>query len=173
MREFGNEKSKITSLSLPSRLLYTAYAAFTAAGLCSIVVLYDQIVDFSAHATPHDLYGRLVKHYVSAPTGDAPGACVPSQTAKLLETTHAHLFTMPVLLLVAGHLFLLTALPKRVKTVVVGVASAMMGLHLLAPWIVYATAGEPISTALYPLSGGGLLISLGLMLAVPVWEMWR
>ena len=34
---------------------------------------------------------------------------------KLLEVTHFHLFTMPVVLLIVGHLFLATGLSDRAK----------------------------------------------------------
>lgn len=174
MREFEKTKSRAAGLSFPARVLYTVYAAITFIGLVSVIALYDRIVVFSAHATPQDLFGHLVNHYVQPENVPTSGTCAtPSPYDKLLETTHAHLFTMPVMLLIAGHLFLLTSLPMRVKTGIIVAACAAMVLHLLAPWIIYATNGEPITTTLYPLSGGALLITTAALLGVPVWEMWR
>ena len=43
---------------------------------------------------------------------------------KLLEVTHFHLFTMPVVLLIVGHLFLATGLGERSKLAWLIAASA-------------------------------------------------
>jgi hypothetical protein len=160
MREFASD-GRAASLSLPARILYTAFALFTLAGCVSCVVIYDGIVRFEARTTPDELRQRLAAHYDDAPS-----------RAKLVETTHAHLFSMPILLLVAGHLFLLAGATLSIKVAVVSIASAATALHLAAPWLVVATHGHALAAALYPLSGGLLLIVFTLMLAIPVAQMW-
>lgn len=160
MRDFeGEVRSRAAALPLPSRILYTVFAALTLAGCVSCVVLYDGIVHFDARSTPQDLYTRLVAHYRDRPD--------------LIETTHAHLFSMPVILLVAGHLFLLSSASPGLKLVAIVAACSATVLHLIAPWLVVWTGGSALGTVVYPISGGLLLLSIGLMLAVPVWEMWR
>ncbi len=161
MKDFST-MTRAAALPRPARVLYTIFAGFTFAGLLSSVALYDRIVAFSAHATPQDLYARLVEHYTSA-------TALPA----LLDTTHAHLFTLPVLLLVVGHLYFLTGASANTKITVIAIATAATLVHLLAPWIIYATNGAFASGVLYPLSGGALLLSYSGMLAAAVWEMWR
>jgi hypothetical protein len=148
---------------LPARILYTVFAGLTLAGCVSCVVIYDGIVRFGAHDTPGQLYQRLTAHYLAD----------PAARAKLVETTHAHLFVMPVLLLVAGHLFLLARVSDRAKLVGVVIACLATTLHLLAPWLIVATDGNALATTIYPLSGGLLLLTYVVLLAVPVLQMWR
>jgi hypothetical protein len=160
MRDFATD-GRAASLSLPARLLYTVFAVLTLAGCLSCVVIYDGIVQFGARTTPTELKERLVAHYT------------PADRQKLVETTHAHLFSMPVLLLVAGHLFLLCGASMRMKLVAISIASAATVLHLTAPWLIVATGGNALAAAIYPLSGGLLLLCFTILLAVPVWQMWR
>jgi len=161
MREFASGTSRAAALSLPARILYTVFAVLTLAGCISCVVIYDDIVRFDARATPQELRARLDEHYDSI------------ARQKLVETTHAHLFAVPVLPLVAGHLFLLCRASNAQKTAVVIIASAATILHLAAPWILIAAHGHALAAALYPLSGGLLLLVTTLMLSVPVWQMWQ
>jgi hypothetical protein len=162
MREFASSQSRAGALSLPARILYTTFAVLTLAGCASCVVLYDAIVRFQSQATPQDLFQRLSAHYLD-----------PANRPKLVETTHAHLFALPVLLLVAGHLFLLSGLPDRAKVAGIGIACLATTLHLAAPWLIVASGANPLVGVIYPLSGALLLISFTVLLAVPVWQMWR
>src|SRR5207302_7214433 len=112
MREFASPASRAGALPRPVKVLYTAFCAFTVAGLLSCIGLYDGVVRFGARATPAELYQHLVTYYqpgagpASAAVGEASPAPIP--TRRLLEVTHSHLFSMPLYLLVLGHLFLLT-----------------------------------------------------------------
>jgi hypothetical protein len=166
MREFASATGRAAALSLPSRILYTVFALLVFAGCVTCVIIYDGIVQFGARTTPQELQARLVAHYL--------GSATPAiDRQRLVETTHAHLFTMPVVLLVAGHLFLLCRASPRVKLLVIIVASLATTLHLAAPWLVIAARGQALAAALYPLSGGLLLLATTLMLGVPVWQMWQ
>lgn len=141
-----------------AKLLYTSFCGFTAAGLASCVGLYSGIVGFSARATPAQLYGNLVDRYRTAAPHD------------LLQTTHFHLFSVPIYLLVAGHLFLLSAFSARVKTSAISAAVAFTALHLCAPWLVYF--GGAALAWLYPITGAGMLLAFAVLLGVPLYEMW-
>lgn len=164
MRDFISS-NRAAELSLPGKVLYTAFAALTVCGLVSCAVLYDGIVDFGAHATPAELYGRLLAHY------GRDASAIGYQ--KLVEVTHAHLFSTAVLLLVAGHLFLLTGATVRTKLWLIGIGVASVMLHLAAPWLLYALGGRAGSGLLYPVSGTAMLLSLGVMTCAPIWAMWR
>ena len=161
MREFASPAGRAAALSLPARILYTAFAALTLAGCASCIVLYDGMVQFGARKTPQELGESLVAHYRSA------------SWTRLVETTHAHLFTMPVLLLVAGHLFLLSSASPRMKVAAVSLSSGAVAVHLAAPWLILASDGNALATALFPLSGGALLVAFTILLGVPVWQMWQ
>jgi hypothetical protein len=161
MREFGSPSSRAGALPLPSRILYTVFAFLTLAGCVSCVVIYDGFIHFGARDTPHQLFLRLVEHYDTI------------DRVKLVETTHAHLFTMPVLLLIAGHLFLMAGASQRIKVVAIVIASAVMTLHLIAPWLIVWSGGSVAGALVYPITGGALLLAMTVLLAVPVWQMWN
>jgi hypothetical protein len=90
---------------------------------------------------------------------------------KLLEVTHFHLFTMPVVLLIVGHLFFATALSPRAKLAWIGAGSATVVLHIATPWLVrYASTRLAF---LHALSGTAMTLALGVLTIYPVVVMWR
>ena len=160
MRDFAGT-SQLASLPRPARLLYSVFALLSGLGVMSCGFLYDEIVQFQARATPADLHQRLAAHYQSV------------THRALLETMHAHLFSMPVLLLVAGHLFLLTSASSRIKVGLIATASGATVLHILAPWLMRWAGDNPLVAVVFPLSGALLLITYMILLCVPVYAMWR
>jgi hypothetical protein len=159
LREFASPSTRAAALPRAVKVLYTAFCAFTALGLLSCVGLYDGIVGFAVRATPAQLYGNLIAHYQQ-----------PTEPHKLLEVTHFHLFSVPLYLLVVGHLFLLSGRSARTKSVVVSGAVALTALHLVAPWLV-ALGGRALAW-IYPISGAGMLLGFAVLMGVPVYEMW-
>ncbi len=159
MREFASSSARAANLPRAAKLLYTAFCAFVGLGIASCAGLYDGIVVFAARATPAELYARLIEHYQTGMSARA-----------LLEVTHAHLFVVPMLLLVLGHLFLLTGLPAQTKLGWIGAAAGLSALHLLAPWAIRAWGGA-IAWA-YPITGAGMLVATAVLMGVPVYEMW-
>src|SRR3954468_7667277 len=170
MREFASATSRVAALPPPAKALYTGFCILTTLGFATCVGLYAQIVRFGVHTTPAELFDRLVAYYnpAAAPSGVGPAGSVT--TRALLQTTHFHLFSMSVLLLVIGHLFFMTRVSTKAKQGAIGAAVAATVLHLLSPWgIVFA--GRRLAI-LYPLSGFALLASYGVLMAVPLYEMW-
>jgi hypothetical protein len=90
---------------------------------------------------------------------------------KLLEVTHFHLFTMPVVLLIVAHLFLATGLGERAKLGWIVAASASVAVHLATPWIV--RFGGPSLAFLHAISGLALTITMSVLTIYPVFAMWR
>lgn len=175
MREFASPATRAAALPRPVKALYTAFCALTAAGLLSCIGLYDGVVRFGARTTPAELYGRLVAYYRPPPDRPAPasreaGPAPHMSARKLLEVTHFHLFSMPLYLLVLGHLFLLTGVGARAKMGWISASGAATAIHLLAPWCVYFGGGA--LAWLYPISGAALLVSFAVLMGVPLYEMW-
>ena len=96
---------------------------------------------------------------------------VAASYRKLLEVTHFHLFSMPVYLLVFGHLFLLTGATARIKTAWISASVAATAVHLCAPWLVFF-GGRSVAW-IYPISGAALLASFAVLMGLPLVEMWR
>jgi len=159
LREFAAPSTRAAALPRPVKVLYTAFCAFTAFGLLSCVGLYAGIVGFAVQATPAQLYDNLIAHYRQ-----------PLEPHKLLEVTHFHLFSVPLYLLVVGHLFLLSGRSQKAKSVIVTAAVALTALHLAAPWLVLL--GGRALAWIYPISGAGMLLGFAVLMGVPVYEMW-
>lgn len=90
--------------------------------------------------------------------------------AELVEITHAHAFTMPLVALTLGLAFVLTEVSERVKRTVVTALLTGVGLELVLPWVV--RYGPAWSVHLFNVAGfllaGGIFVAVG----VPLYEMW-
>ena len=100
-----------------------------------------------------------------------PPIVVPMTYRKLLEVTHFHLFTMPVVLLIIGHLFLATGLGDRAKLAWLVAASASVAAHLATPWIVRYGGGR--LAFLHAITGIALTLTMSVLTIYPVLAMWR
>lgn len=89
---------------------------------------------------------------------------------ELVEITHAHAFTMPLLALVLGSAFLLTETSERVKRLVVIALLTSMALELGLPWLVrYGPSWTVHGFTIAGLLLGGSLFAAA---AMPLYEMW-
>ena len=100
-----------------------------------------------------------------------PPIIVPMTYRKLLEVTHFHLFTMPVVLLIIGHLFLATSLGDRAKLLWLVAASSSVAAHLATPWIVRYAGGRV--AFLHAITGMALTLTMSVLTIYPVLAMWR
>jgi hypothetical protein len=176
----------ITRLSLEARVLYTGFLLFLVLGFVSSVWLYaDSFGGLSGQGTAEYYRGGSTAA-APAPPAEAEGGPaleLPEETAvaapmrlekparQVMETFHFHLFTVPVVLLIVGHLFMLTALSTRLKVGVITVASVATFVHLLAPLLVRFVG--PQWGWLMPVSVVGAAVGWLPMLVWPLWEMWR
>jgi len=144
--------------STSAKILASGFLMFALAGL-GVVVLQIYV------KTGLTTRGTLA-HY----RGDEATFQTAMGFGALVEVTHAHAFTMPLLALAMGCAFLLTETSERVKRVVVGALLAGVGLELILPWVV--RYGPSWSVHLFILAGillaGGILAAVG----VPLYEMW-
>jgi hypothetical protein len=190
----------IDRLSLEARVLYSAFCAFLLVGVTSSVwLLHDDGIDGSTPSVRRhyrggpagDVVGVDVTAGAGAPgttgpafdtaaleAGLAADAATTTTTEKSLrqvvETTHFHLFSVPLCLLVVGHLFMMCALRLGTKIAVLAVASLSTLLHVLSPLFV-RTANETLTAVAAPLfllSAATMGASWFAMLAWPLWQMW-
>ncbi len=197
MRQFARP-FPIHRHSLEARVLYTGFLAFLLLGLLSSVWLYrDSFGGLSgqsaaeyyrggpaespeARAGGADGSGPVLELPSDGPALELPGeaeapAVAPMRLEKparqVMETFHFHLFTVPVVLLIVGHLFMLTALSTRAKVAVITVSSVATFVHLLAPLLVRFVG--PQWGWLMPASVVAATLGWMPMLVWPLWEMWR
>jgi hypothetical protein len=89
---------------------------------------------------------------------------------EMVGITHAHAFTMPLLALVLGVIFVNTNAREWLKRLVVVALFAGMVLELGLPWL--ARYGPAWTVHLFILSGVVLVGGLFTAVAVPLYEMW-
>jgi hypothetical protein len=107
---------------------------------------------------------------------DAKAALHVEKSARqVMETFHFHSFTMPVVLLIVGHIFMMCAVSLRKKVVVLVVASLSTLLHLLLPVVVrFGGAGVAhVGAALFVPTAVLMLLTWTLMLVRPLVELAR
>ncbi len=129
MREFRGYPNALTRLAPGAKLLYLSFILFTLVGLLGTVLLYADGWGWGIDSAAD---------YVLGNEGDPNAAemLFPKPTRELLETSHFHLFTIPVTLLVLAHLFLL-ARGGAWKNWVVGAAIALTAVHMAGPWLIH------------------------------------
>jgi hypothetical protein len=187
MRQFGSSGFRLWNLGADAKTLYTAFCLLTFLGVVSSALYYRELVGTGTSG---------IRRYYAGENDEAEPAGLPTREAargpaievppeaeegrppivvavsyrKLLEVTHFHLFTMPVVLLIVGHLFLATGLGERAKRawLIAGVVSVT--LHLATPWLVRAAAGM---APLHALSGIALTVTMSVLTLYPVASMWR
>jgi hypothetical protein len=179
LRQFASSGFRIWNLSREAKLVYTGFGVFAILALAVSGLFYEDMVGASGvrayyhgeMAPPSEKTGGgPAMELPKEESGEAARLTVPVTYRKLLEVTHFHLFTVPVFLLIIAHLFMLTGLSTRWKSIWIAGGWLSSLLHLAAPWLIrYGSAGWSF---LYPLSGAAMALTLGVMTGYPIIVMW-
>jgi hypothetical protein len=198
MRQFGSTGFRLWNLGREAKVLYSAFCVLAFLGIASSALYYLDLTGaglrgvrryYAAEVEPAAAgAGAASGGAAAAPEAAGPAIELPPSAEeddpdrrgpivvtvsyrKLLEATHFHLFTMPVLLLILGHLFLATGVSDRAKLAWIAAGSASVALHLATPWLVhFAGAGFAF---LHALSGVALLGTMTVLTIHPMLAMWR
>jgi hypothetical protein len=156
MKEFLYLKGGLRSLQWSTRFVYTLFLVFSLASYAVMIALAAQRSGFSAES--------ISGYYAGG------GERYPKTSGELLEVTHFHLFSMPMLLFVQGHLFLMTQWPRPWKIALVVAAFVGAAFDLAAPWLVlYVSRDWFVLKILARFLLGPALVAFAL---VPLREMW-
>lgn len=129
MREFQGKGSTLHRMSPASRALYGGYLALTLAGFGTALALYWDSMGFSPAGAAQHILGN-------ADDPQAMDIVLDKSPRQLLEGSHQHLFTMPVAMLIIGHLFLLSR-GGGWKAWVVAATPVLLGAHVAGPWVLH------------------------------------
>jgi hypothetical protein len=188
MRQFASGGFRLWNLAVEAKVLYSAFCVLILCGIVSSALYYGDLVggglggirryyggeSDDAAVVPARADVGLAGPKIEMPSDfeARPQKIVVAVTyRKLLEVTHFHLFTMPVVLLIVGHLFFATALSPRAKLGWVSAASATVFLHIATPWLV--RYGSSSLAFLHALSGSAMTLAMGVLTVYPVFAMWR
>jgi hypothetical protein len=183
MKDFVRPAGRLGALPFHARLTYSVFLVFTLLALAFTAWLGADMLGTKLQGID-EYYAGATEGGAVAPAADsggpqidlpsealAPRRADPMPLRKLLEVTHFHLFSMPVYLMILSHLFMLSGLGGRAKSIWIALGSLGVGLHIAAPWI--ARSGGSFARVFYAASGALLGAAFLVMAAVPLWEMWR
>jgi hypothetical protein len=88
---------------------------------------------------------------------------------ELVDIVHPHLFSIPVVLFILGHLLHLTRIPDWLKGTINLVAFLSFFATFGLPFVV--TERATLAPLLY-VSAWAMLVSFGLLCVIPLWETW-
>jgi hypothetical protein len=187
MRVFARPMA-LDKLSLEARVLYSAFCVFLLVGMASSAWLYlDDGLGLSSRAVSRYYLGddaapqggddvhRGGPALALPPSSDDEGLRLELRMEKparqVMETFHFHLFSVPVCLLIIGHLFMMCGLSTRAKVALLVSASIFTLLHLVGPLLVRfgSTAWSPV----FVVSAVGMTLLWSVLLLVPLVQMWR
>jgi hypothetical protein len=180
MKQFASPGFRVWNLPLHTKVLYSAFCVLTLLGILSSALYYEALVGGGLQGVRAYYAGEEAQvaateaHAPAGPAIDLPEEShqlvVPMTYRKLLEVTHFHLFTMPVVLLIVGHLFFATGIGERAKMGWILAASASVTMHIATPWLVRFGGGA--LAPLHSLSGLFMAICMTVVTAYPVHAMW-
>jgi hypothetical protein len=189
MRAFARPMG-LDRLSLEARVLYTAFCLFLLVGMASSAWLYVddglglRSSDVTRYYRGDDASAAKSAFPASAPASEGgpaldlpPDDSAPPEGLRLekparqvMETFHFHLFSVPVCLLIVGHIFMMSAMSTRKKVGILVVASVLTLLHLMGPLLV--RFGSSSFSPVFIASAVGMTLVWSLMLVVPLVQMW-
>jgi hypothetical protein len=190
----------LQQLSLEARVLYAGFCVFMLFGVwtsawlahddgfgtdSATVVRYYRGDDATTATT-----GTTTTTPTAPAASDGPAIALPDEVVsndakvslhveksarQVMETFHFHSFTMPVVLLIVGHIFMMCAISPRRKVAILVVGSLSTLLHLLLPVVVrFAGAGVAhVGAALFVPTAVLMLMTWTVMLVRPLVELAR
>ncbi len=185
MRSFARPMS-IDRLSVEARVLYSMFCLFMLCALISSVWIYlDNGFAFSSAAVTTYYRGDASEttpmsagfhEAASGPALDIPVANdrmslhTDKSVRQVIETFHFHMFSVPLCLLVVGHIFMMCRLRTRTKVALLVAAGGSTFTHVAAPLLV--RCGSPSFSSLFTVSAMLMLATWGLLLVLPLIQMW-
>ncbi len=157
MRNF-NTRFRLRDTDRHIRMVYTWFLLLMLVGFI--------FTFFWAHSMTELTPKGIAEHY----QGSDATFGEPMPFGQLAETTHFHLFTMPVVFLIMVHVLYLTMASPMIKVVSTWLAFIGVTLDLVSPWLIAYLSPVFVLTMLT----GDLLmvVSFLIMFVIPMYEMW-
>jgi hypothetical protein len=160
MRNFAAPSFRLRDASFDIRLVYSLFLVFILGGLATIWFLQFQRIGLS--------YERIVAYYLG---GEIDGQMFFAKNVNaLLEESHFHAFTMSVVFLILGHLFLATSLARPAKLFFLLITFFSHVTDMAGSWLTRMVS--PLYAYLLLAAWIGLWIGYTAMIFLPFYEMW-
>jgi hypothetical protein len=150
------QKYTLSSASQGIKVITTIFLLFMVPGLATNLLIAQAKTGWS--------YDGLIEYYRGVESG------YTKSYLELLETTHFHIFSMPVVFLILAHIFLMCSWSYRPKIIVVIISFLAVFAETCSPWLI--TYVSPKFAVLMIFSGVFIALSLLIYIVIPVYEMW-
>ena len=160
MKNFAVPSFRLRDASFEIRLIYSLFLIFILSGLATIWFLQFQRIGIS--------YERVIAYYLGGEIGGQ--VFFAKNLNALLEETHFHAFTMSVVFLILGHLFLATSLSRPAKLFFILLTFFLHVFDMSGSWLTRMLS--PLFAYLLIASWLGLWIGYATMSLWPLYEMW-
>jgi hypothetical protein len=155
------------------KVLMTLYILSVGAGLFVATLKYTDRAEYTTDGMQTWVHGSdevVADEALGDPFGSLQGSYEEGMTRReLIDIVHPHLFTIPIVLFLLGHLLHLTRLPDLLKLSINVGAFASFGATFLLPFLVIEDA--TLAPLLYA-SSLIMLVTFVTLCIVPLWEMW-
>jgi hypothetical protein len=159
MQAFARRGFQLRTASLETRVAYTGFLVLMLPAVATLLALSFGRMGFDPQA--------IAMHY----RGGESEMSFPKTLWQLVETSHFHLFTIPVVVLILSHLLYGTPASARLRVWLTAMTFTGALLDAVGPWAVrYLAAGFAYVLIVgWMFLGGGCL----LMVALTLVAMWR
>lgn len=158
MLEYRWEKFHLQHAPRRTRIAYTALLVYLLFGLATIIALEAMKTGWTPQGVADYYRGNEAKFKFE------------KTPLEILEVTHMHLFSVPVVFFILGHAFLMTHLKEKAKLQVVGASLAAVFFSIGSPWLV--RFGSPLFGWVKVAADLALAATLLAMVIYPIYEMW-
>jgi hypothetical protein len=158
VQAFVRRGFQLRTASIETRIAYTAFLVLMLPGIASLAALSAGRIGLSPHA---------IAGYYRGGLGEMS---FPKTFWQLVEVSHFHLFTIPVVALILSHLTYATPLSVRARIWLTSALFAGAFLDIAGPWLV--RYGAPAFAWLLLLGWTLLSVSGFLIVALTLWSMW-
>lgn len=98
------------------------------------------------------------------------GMFFPKSYRELLEVTHTHVFSIPIIIFILSRIFSMTRIREGIKIAVYSISFAGVILNVGAPWLIRYVHHHFVVT--FIISNILLILGFGAYISVPLYEMW-
>jgi hypothetical protein len=158
------------------KVLLSLYILSVAGAVCVAALKYSDRASWSSVGVADYVAGTGGDGAAADPFGDPLGGTPEGRAPveglsrrQLIDIVHPHLFSVPIVLFILGHLLHLTRLPDRLKLSINAGAFLSFFATFLLP---FAVRTERSLAPLMIVSGSAMLLSFALLCLIPLWETW-
>lgn len=98
------------------------------------------------------------------------GLFFPKSYRELLEVTHTHIFSIPIVVFILSRIIAMTHTREGLKITIYGVSFMGILLNLASPWLIRYSS--PHFVIAFTISNIFLMLSFAAYIFIPLYEMW-